>query len=173
MNENMVVINNEFDYSNCLPTVECVSYLVKYMYEIYEKFLNLIIEDEEKNKQFKYEYKEWTYKKSYGEKFEVYIREKTYNNITCKDYNSFASAISDGNLKNVTSLTIKLDLDFKRGVGDNLTEYENSFCVDFEPYNTIFARKSNNIDSNINQIENNIKMILEKFPTVNTIFCTK
>ena len=173
MNENMGVINNEYDYSNCLPTVECVSYLIKYMYEMYENLLNMINQDEEKNKQFRPEYKEWTYKKSFGERFEVYIKEKTYNNITCKDYNSFVSAVADGNLKNVTGLSIKLELDFKRGTGDNLTDFENSFYVNFEPFSTTFARKSNNKDSNMDQIENNIKMILEKFPTYNTIFCTK
>lgn len=171
--DNKIVINNEFDYSNCLPTAECVSYLVKYMYEVYENLLNMMNQDEEKNKQFKREYKEWSYKKTYGDRFEVYIRERTYNNIICKDYSTFISAIEDGNLKNVIGLSIRLDLDFRRGKGEDLTDFENSYSVIFEPFSIIFARKSNNKDSNMNQIENNIKLILDKFPTCNTIFCTK
>ncbi len=167
------IINNEFDYSNCLPTIECVTYLIQYIFNVYDNFLKLQTEDEEKNKPLKVEYKEWKYKKSYGEKFEVYIREKTYNNIICKDFVSFQSAVNEGNLKNVLGLTIRLNLDYKRGTGENLDEYENSFYISFEPNNVIFARKSNHIEEDINQIETNIKTILEKFPTINTIFCTK
>lgn len=174
MNQNtQSVVNNEYDYSNCLPTIECVTYLVKYMSDVYDNFLKLQMEDEENNKQFKPEYKEWKYKKSYGEKFEIYIKEKTYNNLTCKDFASFQSAVADGNLKNITGMTIKMDIDYKRGIGEKLDEYENSFYVSFEPSNITFARKSDHIESDMNQIENNIKAILEKFPILNTIFCTK
>lgn len=59
------VINNEFGCSNVVPTVETISYLVQYCDQAY--------------KQFKSEYKEWNYKKSYGQSFEVFIRERNYN----------------------------------------------------------------------------------------------
>lgn len=173
-NENIKsVINNEFDYSNCLPTIECVTYLIQYIFNVYDNFLKLQVEDEERNKQFKPEYKEWKYKKSYGERFEIYIKGKTYNNITCNDFLSFQSAVSGGYLKNVTVLTITLNLDYSRGTGKNLDEYENSFYISFEPNNITFARKSNHVENDIDQIETNIKTILERFPTMNTIFCTK
>ena len=135
--------------------------------------IRLMNEDEEKNKQFKPEYKQYTYKKNYGTRFEIYIREKTYNNISCKDLVEFESAVKDGNLKNINSMEIKMDLDFRRGNGNNLEDHENSFTVKFEPYKIIFARKSNYIDQEINQVESAIKQILDKFPKVNSIFCTK
>ena len=78
------VINNEYDYSNIVPTVEAIAYLVQYCDQMNKQLTKLVEEDKEKNKQFKSEYKEYMYKKSYGQEFQVYIREKSYNNITCK-----------------------------------------------------------------------------------------
>lgn len=176
MNDNFdsqTVINNEYDYSNVLPTVEAISYLIQYCDQIYKQLRKLVDEDEEKNKQFKQEYKDYMYKKSYGELFEVYIREKSYNNITCKDYATFLTAVKDGNLNQVSGIDIKMDLDFDRGKGDNLERHENSFTILFKPYDIKFARKSNHNDPNMNQIENQINDILKKFPVVNTVFCTK
>ncbi len=170
---NQSVINNEYDYSNCLPTVECVTYLVKYMSEVYDAFIKRQMEDEARNKQFKNEYKEWKYRRSYAERFEIYIREKAFNNLTCKNFASFQSAVENGNLKNISGMAIKMDLDYKRGIGENLEDYDNSFCVSFEPNNITFARKSDHIEPDMDQIEKNIKTILEGFPTLNTIFCTK
>ena len=172
MNEKST-INNEYDYSNIIPTEDYVLYLVKYCDGIYNQMIRLMNEDEEKNKQFKPEYKQYTYKKNYGTRFEIYIREKTYNNISCKDLVEFESAVKDGNLKNINSMEIKMDLEFRRGNGNNLEDHENSFTVKFEPYKIIFARKSNYIDQEINQVESAIKQILDKFPKVNSIFCTK
>ena len=70
-------------------------------------------------------------------------------------------------------MEIKLDLYYKRGKNDNLTDYENSFTIVFKPYEIIFARKSNHNEVNMNQIENNINEIMKKFPTANSVFCTK
>lgn len=170
---NKSMINNEYDFSNIIPVVEYVSYLIKYCDNVYNEMVNKMNEEEEKNIQFKPEYKEFMYKKNYGTNFEIYIREKTYNNITCKNFNDFKNAVDSGNLKNINGLDIRLNLDFKRGKGDNLEEYENSFLIKFEPYKIIFARKSNYNDSEMNQIESNISDILNKFPVVNSIFCTK
>ena len=172
-NEIPVITNNEFDYSNIIPTVESITYLVKYCSDIYTQFVNMVNEDEKKNEQFKYEYKIYNYKKSYTTQFEVYIKEKSYNNITCKDFSSFQSAINDGNLKEVCGLDIRLDLDYKKGKNDNLVDCENSFSILFNPYDIKFARKSNFKEPNMTQIENTINDILKKFPTANSIFCTK
>lgn len=167
------VINNEFDYSNILPTTEAVSYLVQYCDQMNKQLTKLVEADEEKNRQFKPEYKEYNYKHSYGQQFEIYIREKSYNNITCKDYEIFDAAVKDGNLNNVSSMDIKLCMDFKRGKGDNLVEYENSFTIIFKPYEITFARKSNHNDMNMNQVEDQINSILKQFPVANCIFCNK
>lgn len=164
------IINNEFNYSSVIPTIEAISYLINYLYNKYVEFNNLVIRDEEKNKPFKLEYKDFQYKKSYGQLFEVYIVEKTYHNITCKDYDTFLSAVKDGNLKNINSLTVKMCLDFFRGKDNNLVEHENSYVINFKPFGTIFARKSNFNDDMMNNLENDINNILKQFPALDCIF---
>lgn len=173
-NENEeTIINNEYSSSDILPTVESITYLIQYCDSVFKQFINLIEDDKKRNNQFKPEYKNYSYKKSYGEYFEIYIREKNYNTITCKNFETFKEFADAGNLKNISNLEIKLHLDYKRGQGYNLTEYENSFSILFKPYETTFIRKSNHNEPNINQIEENLKNILENFPVANSIFSTK
>ena len=167
------VINNEFDYSNVVPTIEAISYLVQYCEQMNKQLTKLVEEDEEKNKQFKSEYKDYMYKKSYGQEFQVYIKEKSYNNITCNDYESFSSAVKGGNLNQVTGLDIKLCMDFLRGKEEKLEEHENLFTIIFNPYDIKFARKSNHNDPNMNKVEEQINSILKQFPVANSIFCNK
>ena len=147
MDDSKSIINNEFDYSNIVPVIDVVTYLVQYCDQVY--------------------------KKAYSQRFEVYIREKTYNNITCKDYEEFISAVEGGNLNNIDSMDIKLCMDFRRGRESNLEEHENTFIIKFEPYDITFARKSNYNDQIMNQIEDQINQILQKFPIANSIFCNK
>lgn len=168
-----MIINNENNYSDILPTAETVAYLVNYCDKVYKDFVSLLEEDEKKNEQYKLEYKNYMYKKSYADRFEVTIRNKNYNNITCKSYDMFLSAIEDGNVKNVQSITINLELGFKRGKERDFEEHENEFKIEFKPFDTTFVRKSNHNDPSMNNIEEKIKMILERFPTMNTIFYTK
>ena len=84
--ESKSIINNEFDYSNILPTVDCIKYLISYCDRIYKQFVELVKKDEEKNLPFKPEYKNYIYGKSYNSGFEIYIAEKTYNNISCNGF---------------------------------------------------------------------------------------
>lgn len=168
------VINHEHDYSNHVPTIEAVSYLVQYCDQLNKQLTKLIEEEEEKNKQFKPEYREYNYKKSYyGQQLEVYIREKTFRNITCKDYESFLSAVQNENLKQVSGLDIKLYLHFQRGRGTKLESCENTFSVLFRPYEITVVRMSNYEDFNMDNIEKQINQILEQFPVMNSIFCDK
>lgn len=168
------IVNNEFDYSNIIVTSSLVAHLVKYLDQIYNNFQELIQEDEEKNKRFKPEYKEYKYKKMYRDDLEIAIYSKLYNNhIMCNDYETFKSAIDDGNLNNVRKLDINLYLNFKRGKGNDLDEHKNEFIISFEPYDIRFIRKSNHNDANMNKLEEQINAILSNFPTANTIFCNK
>lgn len=168
------VINNEFDYSNIVPTIETISYLVQYCDQLNKQLKKLVEEDDEKNKQFKYEYKDYLYKKSYGQEFRVYIKEKSYsNNITCNDYESFLSAVKGGNLNQVVGLDIRLCMDFLRGKEGNLEEHKNLFTIIFNPYDIKFARKSNHNDPTMNKVEEEINSILKQFPVANSIFCNK
>lgn len=171
--EEETVISNEYDYSNILPTVENITYIIQYCDQIYNHFLKLIDEDENKNEKLKYEFKNYNYKKSYSEGFEVKIRQKNYNIISCKTYSSFVEAVNSGQLLNVDSLEINLNLDYKRGKNDNLNNHENSFDITFKPYEIRFIRKANYKEMDMEQIENNLNEMLKKFPVVNTIFCSK
>lgn len=174
MNSNeKVIINHETDYSNALPTVEIITYLVKFCDNLYKQLVSLFEEDEKKNEQYKEEFKEYKYKKMYSTRFVVRIREKAFNNIECKNYEEFTSAVSNGDLKQVDKLEIILDLDYKRGRGTNLEEHNNSFVISFNPYNITFARKSNKNDSDMDQIEEQIKKVMDQLPIANSIFCDK
>ena len=58
------IVNNEYDYSNIIPVIDNVTYLVAFCDSIYNNFLKLIANDEEKNKPFKEEYKEYNFNDS-------------------------------------------------------------------------------------------------------------
>lgn len=167
-------INNEFDYSNIIVGVENLAYIVQYCDNVYSSFKTLLDEDEKMNERLKYEFKNYDYKRTYGDNFEIRIRQKNYYNSTsCKNYNSFIDVVRQGQLKNVDALEIELNLDYKRGKSDELKNHENSFKITFKPYDIKFIRKSNYNEKNMNQIEENINAILKKFPTANSIFCSK
>ena len=167
-------INNESDYSNIIASVDNIAYIVQYCDNVYSQFQQLVAEDEQKNERLKYEFKNYNYKKSYGDTFEVKIRVKDhFTPISCTNYNSFNDAVSQGQLKNLDSLEIELNLDYKRGNNDSLKDHQNLFKISFKPYDIKLIRKSNHNEQNMNQIEENIKQLLNRFSVANTIFCTK
>ncbi len=172
-NEKEINIEHEFDYSNIIPTIDNIGNLIKYCESIYNQFLKLIDEDEKRNEQLKYEYKNYQYGKCYGNRFEISIFTENYTRISCKDYDSYLQKVNEGYLKNVNSLSIYLDLDFLRGPFNDSKIYENLFEISFRPYKIKFFRKSNNNDEKINQIENVINSVLYQLPKENSIFCTK
>lgn len=170
-----IEVSHDFDYSNVVAEIETISFLVQYCNSYYEQFIKMCEEDEEKNVKLKSEFKFFQYKKGYNAKFEVAIKEKgnSFSNLTCKNYESFVEAVNAGHLRNVDSVTITLDLSFKRGKEYETKEHENTFKISFKPYEITFKRKSNHDDATMNQIENVINEILKKFRVQNTIFCTK
>lgn len=171
--ETNIIINNEYDYSNILPTVEGISYLVQFCDKMNSQLKKLCEEDEEKNKQYKLEFKNYSYKKTISQKLEIDIVEKEYQHIYCEDYPQFVSAVQGGNLNKVSSLKIRLELNFSRGKGDNLERHENNFTISFSPYEIKFTRKSNFNNPSMDRIEEKIKDILKQFPIANCIFCNK
>lgn len=161
-------INNEYDYSNIVASIDNISNIVQYCDSIYSQFQQLIIEDEQRNERFKYEFRNYSYKKSYGDSFEVKIRQKNhYNTISCKNFNSFKDAVMQGQVNNIDALEIELNLDYKRGNNDSLKDYQNSFKVSFKPYDISFIRKANHNEINMNDIEENIKKMLNNFLVAN------
>ena len=173
MNSENIIINHETDYSNVLVTADMISYLVKLCDSLHKKLVSLIAEDEKNNEQFKEEYKEYKYKKMFTNRFRVYIREKTFNNLECENFEEFQSAVNNGDLKQVLKLEILLDLNFRRGRGTALEDHTNSFIISFSPYDITFARKSNKKDPEMDQIEDQIKEIMNQLPIANSIFCDK
>ncbi len=168
------IINNKYDYSNIIATEENITYLVQYYDQIYSQFLKLIEEDEQRNEKLKYEFQVFNYKDSYSKIFKIKIRAKDYyNTITCENYTVFVEAIRKGQLRNINSLEIEMNLDYKKGKSGNLTEHQNSFKIIFKPYEISFLRKSNHKEPNMDQIETTTNKLLNQFPVANTIFCTK
>ncbi len=167
------IINNEYDYSNVLPTVESIRYMVEYCSDIYQQFLQLVEKDEEKNCQFREEYRNYEYRKDFNSGFYVFIREKNSQNISCDDKEDFIAAIEDGNLKQVSSISIRLELHFSKGNSYRLESHKNVFLIAFEPYSIRFSRQSNFKDENMDQIEESIHKIFKSFAIANTVFCDK
>jgi len=173
--EKEIEVSNEFDYSNIVAEIQTVSYLVQYCEALYNQLINMITEDEQRNEKLKSEFRNYQYKKSFNTKLEVSIKEKgqSFTGMTCKNYESFVEAVNNGHLKNVDSITITLDMSYKRGKDMAMREHENSFKFVFKPYDIKFIRKSNHNEENMNQIENNFNQILKQFKIQNSIFCTK
>ena len=171
--ENETVINNEFDYSNIIATADEISPLVQYCEQLYNQLMELNQEDEIKNRKLKYEFREHDYEKHIGMSFEINTMDKNYNIITYKSYRAYLEAANSGQIKEVSSLEIDLRLNYRRGKGERLEDYNNSFKITFKPYDIKFRRQSNHDESNINQMEETIRKILDNYPVANTIFCTK
>lgn len=171
-NEQEIVINNEYDYSNIVAEVENIAYLVQYFENTYNQFLKICEEDEKRNEPLKYEFQNYNFKNYYST-FAVNIRMKTYNNVTCNSLESFVETVKKGQVNNISCLEIAMELNYQRGSNDNKKKHENSFKIIFKPYDIIFARKSNYNEENMNQIEKNINEMLKKFKVANSVFCTK
>ena len=168
-------IIKEFDYSNAVPEIEIISFLIQYCESYYNQLIKLCEEDEEKNVKLKSEYKNFQYKKVYNTGFEINIKEKgkSFTSMTFKNYNTFIECYNTGHLNNIDSLVINLNLSFKRGKEFSLIEHENIFKISIKPYDIVFTRKSNFADPNMEQIENIINEIMKKFRVQNTIFCNR
>jgi hypothetical protein len=173
MEEKEVTISREFDYSNSIPENKPILLLVQYCDSCYNQLMKMCEEEAKRNERIKYEYQAYQYKKSYGLDYLISITGKNYLRIDCKNYESFAETVNSGNLDNIKSMTVSLELSFDRGKSGNLKRHENEFKISFEPYKIIFTRKSNYPDTEMDQIENVINEILKKMKVQNTIFCTK
>ena len=105
-----VVINNEFNYSNAIPVVKNMSYIVDFCDDVFNKFMNLVNEEKIKNERLKYEFRNYLYQEHYGNR-----NKKGYETTSYKNYSSFINAINNNQINNISSLEIKLGLSFYRG----------------------------------------------------------
>lgn len=159
-NQNDEKINNIFDYSNAVPTKEAVSHLVKYCDSIYEQYLWLLKEDEKKEIK--------SYQQKYNLFLDIRIKDQKFNIIVCNSYMAFKKACLDGNLDNIDSMEIRLNISYKKDV-----IYNNLFTILIKPFNLKFIRQSNCKQLEMDILEQNINEILKRFHTVNSLFCTK
>lgn len=168
-------VYHEFDYSNAIVDAEIIGFLIQYSEHFYKKLLELEEKEEERNKTLRNDFIFYEYKKHYNSKFEVIIKDKENyrSKLECKSYESYAQAVKDGQINNLGSLVITLDLSYKRGKYSETKDYENVFIMSFKPYEIKFIRKSNHNEEYMNQIEGVINEIFKKFKVQNTIFCTK
>ena len=170
-------INPRYDYSNIIPNKEYVKVLTQYCFAVYNQLLKMFDEDQKKNEKLKSEYKNFEYLKHYSTGIEINVKERAEegqyigSSFEFKDYKSFVDYID--RKPTLTSLKIELNLSFKRGGEFKNVEHTNMFIISFEPYNIIFSRKSNHEDESMDQIEQYIKSVLDKFSTVDTIFYSK
>lgn len=173
LEEKETMINNEFDYSNIIVAEEPITYLVQFCSQVYNNFLKLLNEEQQKNEKLKYEFQNYNYKKHFANTLEIRTMDKNYNSISYSNYDTFIEGVKNKQLRNINSLEINLNLSYKRGKNENLIDHENSFKIVFKPYEIKFSRVSNHKEENMDQIENTINQILNKFQAVNTIFCNK
>lgn len=152
-------IYNVFDYSNAVATKETISHLVKYCDNVYEQYLWLFNEQIQ-NKSI--------YSKKHNFYLDIRIKDKKFNIIICNSYMSFKKACLDGNLNNIESMEIRLNLSYKES-----KIYNNLFTIMIKPFNLKFVRQSNYDNLEMNIIEKNINEILKRFNTIDSIFCTK
>lgn len=166
-------INNKYDYSTAIVGTEQFMYIVNYLENIAKNFLDMLAKEEEKNKNLKFELQHFDYKQVYGVGFKINLRNKELGYMNYKDLNVFRQDFNDKKLKNLEYVELVLDLSFKRGIGFELTDYNNKFTICFKPYEIVFTRESDHNVMLMNQLETNIKNMLDQLPLVDTIFCSK
>ncbi len=166
-------IENKFDYSTIIPSVEYITYLVEYCDSVFKHFTELLEDEEEKNKDVNPQQKIYNYKRTFGEYFSIDITGKNYMSTKCSNLQQFKDEVKKGTLKDVLKLTISLNLDYRKGNIQNLEQYDNDFTIKFKPYEIEFIRKSNHSENYMNEVEKNINELLKRFPSVNTIFQSK
>ena len=72
------IINNEYDFSNIVVDIEHLEVLIRFLDGLNKQLKKLADEDEEKNKQFKEEYKEYKYKETFEKGLDIYITYESY-----------------------------------------------------------------------------------------------
>ena len=163
-------IVNNFDYSNVIPKLENIEKIVQHCFNLYNQFKDRCNLEEERNRQFKSEYKKYDYKEMFSAGCSIIVNGKDYKTIIYKDLPNFLSAVNNGNITNVSYLDILLCLDYRKGNGNNLIEHKNRFEIKFRPYDITFTRKSDFNEIMMNDIEDNINELMKSFNSVNTIF---
>ena len=159
-------IKNEHEYTDKIVNSYSIGVLSNYCESIYKAFLDLCKHDEKMNKELSYEKRSYHYKKK-NVSFEIYAVDKELNHYSFETYNAYINSINIGNLDDVNSLSLKLNLSYSKGRNGGLEDYINEYEIMFKPYSIIVERTSNHKDESMDQVEESINNIIEKLPSEN------
>ncbi|MBR4178882.1 MAG: DUF4272 domain-containing protein [Bacilli bacterium] len=156
-------IRNEHEFTNKVVNSYSIGVLSNYCESIYKAFLDLSNHDEKINKDKSYDKRDYHYKKD-DVSFEIYAIDKSLNHYSFETYNAYINSINAGNLDDVNSLSLKLNLSYSKGKNGNLDNYINEYEIIFKQYSIKTVRVSNHVDESMDQVEEAINNIIEKLP---------
>ncbi len=161
-------ICNTYDYTNVIVSEEDIKTLIKYVFDVYDYFLDCSKIDDGKNEAIKYEFRYHSFKRRFlGSYGSIQKEGKTYQ---FNNYEAFLNFCSTNGLKNIGRIYICLTINFGIGLVHELVKYDNKLDISIKPYNINFTRKSNINYDYIDKFEQEIKKILDTFKRVDTIF---
>ena len=162
--EEKKIIKNTKEYSDKIVNTYSIGILSNYCESIYKAFLKLTNKDEKDNEKLSYNKRNYHYKKK-NVSFEIYAVDKELNHYSFETYNAYINSINGGNLDDVNSLSLKLNLSYSKGTNGNLEDYNNEYEIIFKPYSIKVERISNHKDECMDQVEEAIDNIIKKLPS--------
>ncbi|MCQ2571216.1 MAG: hypothetical protein MJ154_03140 [Candidatus Saccharibacteria bacterium] len=158
------------NYSNLLPVREYVDDLVKNCFALYDSFSKTIQEDEARNEQLKFDYREYNFHHSYAADCSVHVYRKAGGSNDYKTYDAFSMALNSGNIRAVRTFTLRLNMSFRRGKNNALDDHDHVFEIKMTPDGSTFSYEANYNDPVMNDIRDKLIEKIEGFPATTTIF---
>ena len=172
MNESKpAAIQDLKEFGNLLAVREYVADLTKYCFSLYDSFKKTCADDEARNEPIKYELRNYNFKSGYSNQCTVVTYTEGYhNNADYKDYTTFASAVTNNLLQGLAELRITMNLSYRAGTSNSLTDHNHEYIIKFRPEGCSFEYKANYDDPAMNDIRDKLVEKLNQFPTTTTIF---
>jgi len=157
------------EYTSLLAVREYVEDLAKNCFALFDSFKKTIKDDEAKNEQLKFELRTYNYHTNYSETCTIRVRADG-NSTDYKDFPTFLSALNGGLIQGASELRIVLDMSYRSGLGNDLTEHDHKFTITFSPEKTAYVYEANFDDPTMNGLYEQILAKLDNFPATITIF---
>ena len=169
--DNLQTINHV--YKTTITPFQCSTmyWMCKYLDAKYRELEALVAQDEVKNQDLKYEYREYSHKKAYSAGYTIYLYSKTQRSVpAAHSYAELEQMKNSGLLKQLRRMTIEVNYDYGVGKDNQINDYHNEFKLSFEPYEIVFTRVSDYDNETINEIEETVKRKMNEFLYYETIF---
>lgn len=154
----------------CLLAVrEYVEDIVKNCFALYDSFKKTMDEDEKKNEQLKFEFRNYNYYHSYADCCKVHAYGIGISN-DYEDYQTFVSALNGGLIQGINELKITLNLSFRTGTHEHFVDHNHEFKITFKPEITTIVYEANFDDATMNGFYDKFVAKLDDFPATVTIF---